>query len=502
MSSSTSRPTDSRRSPIQLIAGARARLALIAATRVLIHGLAPAITAFALAPMLSLINEWAGLRFGYELAPPILSDLRIGLIGAGLIALGIGAAWAALAWRRAHDFISAAERVDTIVNARQEILTLATLTDPGRTSGANRPTLFPILWRRACTYLASFSPARAFRFDVGRPLMRGSALSLAIVAVLALSMLALARPPSPDAAQARRLRDLVREIESSSPTDSGRALAKALRDTAAALENPKLPPAQKLKMLAEVTSDIQRTNPPNPPQNGTPHGKSAKGNSGGKGDSGSGGEGGGTGQGKGTGGNNALANGQGGGKKNDTRMAALEKELSQAKERIENESAAGDKSMPKPWGGEKSGKAVAPGQNPKQPGSANQRDESAQNQRPKSDANAPPTDKSGAGGEKMADHDKGSDQGDTRLGQFPAPVRYERFYKPGEHGPPIEIKDARYVVFRLPSATTSGSGKTVLDTERPEAGTPYSNAPLKAEKLEATPDERQLVPPRYRDLIQ
>ncbi len=92
--------------------------------------------------------------------------------------------------------------------------------------------------------------------------------------------------------------------------------------------------------------------------------------------------------------------------------------------------------------------------------------------------------------------------GDTHLGQFPAPVRFERFYKAGEHGPPIEIKDARYVLFRIPPATTaSGAGKTVLDKERPTASTPYSNLPLKEERITAAPDERQLVPPRYRDLL-
>jgi len=71
------------------------------------------------------------------------------------------------------------------------------------------------------------------------------------------------------------------------------------------------------------------------------------------------------------------------------------------------------------------------------------------------------------------------------------------------NGLPIDLRDARYLIFRLPSATSAaGGGKTVLDTERPAASTPYSNVPLKEERLEAAPDERQLVPPRYRDLIQ
>jgi len=487
-------------SPVKLIGSARSRLALIAATGVAIAALAPALTAFVLAISLAPINEWAGLRFGHQLAPPALIDSRAALLAAGLITLAIGGTWAALAWRRAHDFISAADRVDTIVGARQEILTLAALTDPALPSGANRPALFPILRRRAIAYLANFSPARAFPFKPGRPLMRGAALSLAIVAVLAVAMMALARPPSPEALEAHKLREIARAIESSSPGPSGQALGKALRDTAAALENPQLPPQQKLAMLADVSRALEHQNPPNPPQTGQPRG--AKGSSGGKGNSGSGGQGTGAGQGKGAGGNAAEANRSGAGKSHQQQIAELENALSQAKERIENQSAAGDKSMAKPSAGDKNGNALAPGQNPNQPGSANRPDASTQNQRTKPGENAPPSDKSGQGGDKTANTDRGSNQGDTRLGQFPAPLRYERFYKPGEHGPPIEIKDARYVVFRLPAAATAGGGKTVLDTERPEAATPYSNAPLKPERLQAAPDERQPVPPRYRDLIQ
>jgi hypothetical protein len=41
----------------------------------------------------------------------------------------------------------------------------------------------------------------------------------------------------------------------------------------------------------------------------------------------------------------------------------------------------------------------------------------------------------------------------------------------------------------------------VADAEHPGASVGYTNAPLKQERLADTPDERQLVPPRYRDLI-
>jgi hypothetical protein len=491
-----------------MIGSARSRLARIAATGAAIRALAPALTALALALALAPLNGWTRLRFGSELAPAVLAELRVALAAVGVIGLALAATLVARAARRAGNFVSAAERVDTIVNARQEILTLATLTDPSLPAVPCRPQLFPILWRRVTEYLANFSPTRAFRFNLGRPIALGSAWSLAIVVVFGFAMMALVRPPSPEAAQARELREMARELENS-PTGEGRALAKALRDAADALENNQLPPERKLKMLADVTHDLDRLKPPPPPQSGKPSDKSGQ-NSGGKGSSGQNGAGSGNGTGNGAGpgtGNgkntNAGASGSGPGKKNNQQIADLQNELAKAKEQIEKDSAPNGNSIPKPAPGDKPGNAQTPGQNPNQPGAANRPDAAAQNNAPKPGQSGSPQDKSGPGGDQTANNDKGSDKGDTRLGQFPAPVRYDRFYKPGEKGPPIELRDARYVVFRLPSApSSSGGGKTVLDTERPEASAPYSNAPLKAEQLEATPDERQLVPPRYRDLIQ
>jgi hypothetical protein len=57
-------------------------------------------------------------------------------------------------------------------------------------------------------------------------------------------------------------------------------------------------------------------------------------------------------------------------------------------------------------------------------------------------------------------------------------------------------------MFRVPAAIPVGSGGvTVLDPNHAKATTPYVNAPLKETSNDAPPDERQLVPPRYRDLI-
>jgi hypothetical protein len=255
-------------------------------------------------------------------------------------------------------------------------------------------------------------------------------------------------------------------------------------------------------MLADVINDLERIKPPaSPAAKGTK--QSGEGSSAGKGNSAKG-QGQEVGEGQGGGKSNAGAGDSGEGKKkSDQRIADLEKELSNTRTEIANESAARNNPIPKPQPGQAKGRTLAAGENPNQPGSANQPNAKSQNEMPKPANEAAQTERTGQGGKGTAKNDKGSTSGDTHLGQFPEPIRYERYYKPGEHGPPIEIRDARYVVFRLPSAATSaGEGKIVTDTRQPEASTPYSNVPLKAERLEAAPEERQLVPPRYRELIQ
>ena len=100
-----------------------------------------------------------------------------------------------------------------------------------------------------------------------------------------------------------------------------------------------------------------------------------------------------------------------------------------------------------------------------------------------------------------AGQDRGTGLGDTHLGEFPTAQKTQRYLKPGE-GSGVTIRDARYVTFKIPGAPLSGaSGRAVLDTSRPTASTPYVNAPLAPTKDNAPPDERQLIPPRYRDLI-
>ena len=164
----------------------------------------------------------------------------------------------------------------------------------------------------------------------------------------------------------------------------------------------------------------------------------------------------------------------------------------------EVEAGSGSRSnAPKPGQGDK-GNALTPGTNPNEKGPSQQPDATAQGNLPRPDTSA--KGQMPSGGAKSGKNEKGG-HGDTHLGEFPVAENFQRFYKPGQ-GPPIEIRNARYVVFRLPTEVVSASGgKIVPDTNRPTASVPYANLPLKAERLDAAPQERQLVPPRYRDLI-
>jgi hypothetical protein len=157
-------------------------------------------TAFGLALALGPVDDWTRIRFGYELAPSLATDLRAGLIAAASIGLVLCGGLAIRAWRRAGDYVSAAEQMDAIVNARQQVLTFATLTDPSRPRSPGEPSvLFPILRRTVADYLARFDSRIAFPIRPARPLRRGSAVAFAVALLFGIAMMALVRPPSPEA---------------------------------------------------------------------------------------------------------------------------------------------------------------------------------------------------------------------------------------------------------------------------------------------------------------
>lgn len=494
--------------PIEIIGKARHRIAELAALRVAIYVAPPVLTTLALGLAFEAIGPATWERWGYVLAPSHGWILRVGLLAATAAGLVIGGLIAMLAWRRASDFVEAAAQIDSRLDAKEEILTLATLAGPKHADDTSRSTLFPILWRRSIDYLSKFDPANEFRPELKRPLARSSALTLALIVALGLSMLALVRPPHPLEIQARKLRSLAGEITHTDSSPGAKALAEQLRSTASDLDNAKLPPERKLEQLALLMQKLEEIrNPPEAEKKNQPTGSgkgdSNKGKGQGKGDTGKG-----DGQGKGedqSGEGPGKGEGSGGKDKGgEARMMEVRNELSKSKLQIETETKEPDKSKAAAnQEKKKTEQAVQAGNKSNQPGPTNDVGGLAQANRPKPDQSGGPEQRKGSESAKdQQKKDSGQPGGDTHLGQFPAPVRFERFYKAGEHGPPIDIKDARYVLFRIPPATTaSGAGKTVLDKERPTASTPYSNLPLKEARITAAPDERQLVPPRYRDLL-
>lgn len=497
--------------PVEQIAAARSRLKRVAALRAGLTFFLPALTALVLAATLQAIGAATWERLGYELAPARLDALRLVLSIAGIAAL---AGCALMAWRdfrAADDFMSAAERVDQAVDGHQEIVTLASLADPAEPPAqrALRTPLFPLLWRRAAGYLKRFDPNRAFVFEVRRPLTRSLPLAALMVVLFAAAALALVRPPTPGQLQARKLRAAAQQL-ANSPSPADKELASKILAAADALENPDLPPLEKLERLAEAMSELQRqqqqeSSPQQTAKNDSGKsasasgaGKSGKANGQGQGqgqDSGNGQGDKGKGQGQGQGQSKNQGNNPNG-PKGKEQIVELRNELSKAQAQIET--GAGSKSnAPKPGQGNK-GSGFKPGSNPNQKGPLPQPDALAKGNLPRPDTSA--RSQRPAGGGKGNKDEKGG-HGDTHLGEFPVAENFQRFYKPGE-GPPIEIRDARYVVFRLPTEVVSASGgKIVPDTSRPTASVPYANVPLKAERLDATPQERQLVPPRYRDSI-
>ncbi len=496
--------------PVEQIDAARRRLKQVAALRAGLGLAVPALTALILAATLRIILGTIGPatweRLGYVLAPARLDGLRIALLIAGVAALAGCVLTAWRAWREADDFMDAAERVDEAVDGHQEIVTLASLADPAESASqrAQRTPLFPLLWRRAAGYLERFDPNGAFAFELRRPLLRSLPIAAIMVVTLAAAALALVRPPTAEQLQARKLRAAAQQL-ASAPSSADKELASKILAAANALENPKLPPQEKLARLAEAMSELQKQQ-----QQGSSPQQSAKNSSGsgnGKGNSGKGtGQGNGQSQDSGNGQGKGQGQGQGPGEsqgnnpngpKGKQQIVELRNDLSKAQAQVETASGS-NSNAPKPGQGEK-GNALKPGNNPNAKGGPSQQpDATAKGNVPRPDTSA--KGQMPAGGSKSGKNEKGGN-GDTHLGEFPVAENFPRFYKPGE-GPAIEIRDARYVLFRLPTEVVSASGgKLVPDTNRPTASVPYANVPLKAERLDAAPQERQLVPPRYRDLI-
>ena len=520
--------------PVETIGIASARIARLAAIRMMLCAVAPAVTAIGLGLFLEPIGDVTWTRFGYLLAPDRAAVLSLALIGGGMVVLVAGLVVSFSAYRHANDFVAAAAELDDLLDCDQEIVTFATLANPSapESSRARRTPLFPVLWRHAIASFAGLDVRREFRLEVGEPLKRSSIFAGVVAIAMVLATLGLVRAPTPENTEAAKLRAIAEEIARSSTSSDDTALAAKIRQAADALENSKLPPEEKKKRIEEAMRQAdkaaekrnnsqsgknQGTGKSNA-QNGKGSGKSqSQGNSAG---AGSGQSNSGTGAGQKLGGNNPgsgkSSNGNNSGKnegakgsakndkndqnKGDRSNIELRNELAKAEAQVEAANAKNPGPDNKPGDAKNQGGADKPGDNPGESG--NQPDPNRPGNIPKPGAksarNVP-----AAGGNPKNDKDMGSNLGDTHLGEMPTSTNAQRFLKPGEKGAAPDIKDARYVMFRLPGEPSSGSGgKTVLDIDRPTATTVYVNAPLAPTSDEAPPDERQLVPPRYRDMIQ
>ncbi len=495
---------------------ARRRVALVETARAACYAIVPAIVAALLAVTIRPLGTLSWERWGYVLAPERAAMVEGAMLIVAALAALIGVALAIRAWSRANDFILAASEVDDAVGGHQQILTLATLANPAQPqpSTSERSPLFPLLWRAALGFLTGFDPRRAFPLALGRPLVRSSALGMILGAVMILATLGLVRPPTPLQATAERLRALANEIASTSTDSSDLALASEVRGLADTLSNPNLPPEKKLEQLQELMKKVERRRNEQK-QNGSGAQASKSSGSGGSSPSPeSKGESKGKGQGKGTGAGTAegSSNSAKGGAQNqqgktgnnnhkrEGQSIELQNELAKAQAQVETANANNPSPENKPGQQEAKSAAPKPGTNPNQKGSGAQPNSNQPGNIPQQGAagqkNIPQP-----GGNRNAQQDKGSNRGDTKLGEFPAPAKYQRYLKPGEKGE-LDIRDARYVMFRLPSATPVGAGGTsVIDKSRAKATTPYVNAPLKESGADAPPDERQMIPPRYRELI-
>jgi len=495
--------------PVEIINRTSRRIAQVAATRALAYAILPALVAGTMAATIGPLGRVTWERWGYMLDATGERIITNSLLAIGILLMIAGVAFACRAYLLARNFVGAAEQVDEAVGGHQQILTFAILTDPSmeESAKARRSPLFPLLWKSALSFLESLDPKRVFPLRLGRPITHSSMIAFAIAFLMVLATLGLVRPPSPLQRDAMKLREIAGEIEKSATTPGDIALAKSVRDAANALDNPKLPLEQKQKRLEEVMQQVashgeQKQAGGN--QSGTGSGsggnkKNSNGNSSGpsQGNGSSSNSGVGAGEnraGKGSGQNDKNQQGKG-------NSIELQNELAKAEAQVETEEANNPNKNPSA-GKESKGEAPQAGDNPnektpgslpnpKQPGNISTQSAEATKNLPQA-----------GGNNQQAGKDQGSNQGDTHLGEFPTPTKTQRFLKPGEKGDALNIHDARYVMFRIPSAIPVGSGgTTVIDPNRTKSATPYVNAPLKETSNDAPPDERQLVPPRYRDLI-
>jgi hypothetical protein len=483
--------------PIEIIVRSRNRLARLAALRTVLHAALPLAATLAIALDLDALNALAFNHFGYlmEAAPArVFQNSLLGLMLVQMVAVAL------VMWRarpHAGDLIRTAEQIDQFVDGQQEVVTLATLSDPANPEAVSqRSSLFPMLWKRVIAHLEAFDPRAAFRLELREPLFRSFILAALVVIFLCIAAFALMTRATPVQSVVHRLQLLADTIATSAGGPAQQQLASAVRDVAKDLINPELPPQVKRAELQALEHELEESR------------KRRQSAGTGKGNSSGGGDGNGSGGGQGAGSGSSSGNGSGLSQngsgaanrgKATQQIVELHNDIAKAQMNLEQEAGSANRSTAA-RNNSPNGSRSAPkqGTNQNQPGGQKSSNGSGQVPQPSSLASSkmPPAQSPGA-----HPSDRGS-MGDTHLGEFPKPGNYQRFYKLGEAGPTINVRDARYVTFQLPTEIESaGAGAMVPDNNRPQAITPYTNSPLKQERFPVLPDEQQLVPPRYRELI-
>jgi hypothetical protein len=489
-------------SPIEIVLRTRNRLARLAVTRTLLYGVLPFAVTLAIALNLGAINRLAFDHFGYLIGASPARLFQRSLLALALVQLVAVALLAWRAWSHASDFVRTAEQIDRYVGGRQEIVTFAALSDPSHPAAADtRSPLFPMLWGRVAAHLETFDPRAAFRLELREPVVRSFVLAALAVVLFSTVAFALMTQPTPAQAVVHRLQQLASSIDASAASPKQQQLAMAARDVARDLMNPKLPPQEKLAELQALAQELQK----HQVQHQAAHagkGNSSGGSGGNAGGGGNGGGGQGAGQGSGSGNGSGTSNtgsGAGNAGKANQQMMELHNDIAKAQVQLEQEAESGNKTTTaRNDSSNGSGAAPKPGPNRNQPGSQNSSNGNGQVPQPHTLASG----KMSSGESLSARGSSHGSMGDTHLGEFPKLGNYQRFYKPGERGPTINVRDARYVTFQLPTEIGStGTGVMMPDNASPRATTPYTNLPLKLERLPVSPNEQQLVPPRYRELI-
>ena len=450
----------------------------------------PLAVTLAIALGFNTLNEFLFERFGYLIQDIPARYFERSVLVFALVQLVVVVLFACIAWLRASDRSQAAEHIDRIVGGKQEVVTFTALSAlPNPEAATMRYPLFPILSGRVNSYLQAFDPRSAFPLELRQPLIRSSILATLVVVIITTVASVLIRRPTAAQSVTHRLQLLADALDASASSSAHQQLSVAARDVAKDLMNPKLPPRVRLAELISLEQELDKSRDQHRVA------QAGRGRSPGSGNGG--GESAAKGSGVGNGSGASRAGGKGGKGEQENQMADLRNDIAKAQTKLEQETEPGTKGQKAQNSSNGSGASSKPGSDPDRPGGQNSSSGNGQ---------VPP--KALAGGQNPNGQNPSTrpgahgSMGDTHLGEFPKPGNYQRFYKPGERGPGINVRDARFVTFQLPTAIAStGAGVLVPGNMHPQATTPYINSPLKQERLEVSPDEQQLVPPRYRDLL-